>query len=79
MLSVILVITVAGYHVRTGGSDIDELDPKWFRQHVAMVGQEPVLFGCTIRENIAYGKDASLEEASSDIISHICHLNFNGF
>lgn len=39
-----------------------ELDPKWFRRKVAMVGQEPVLFGCTIGENIAYGKNASQEE-----------------
>ena len=41
-----------------------DLDPKWFRRKVSMVGQEPVLFGCTIRDNIAYGKDASQEEVS---------------
>jgi ABC-type multidrug transport system fused ATPase/permease subunit len=45
-----------------GGCDVMNLDPKWFRGNVSMVGQEPVLFACTIRDNIAYGKDASQEE-----------------
>ena len=38
------------------------LDPLWFRRRVAMVGQEPVLFGCSIAENISYGKKSTQEE-----------------
>ncbi len=45
------------------GIDVGTMDPTWMRQHIASVGQEPVLFHGTIAENIAYGKpDASQEE-----------------
>lgn len=37
------------------GVDIRELNLKWFRNHIAAVSQEPVLFSGTIRENILYG------------------------
>eukprot|EP00058_Branchiostoma_floridae_P020352 XP_002605842.1 hypothetical protein BRAFLDRAFT_84327 [Branchiostoma floridae] len=45
-----------------GGHDLSTLDPKWFRQHISMVSQEPTLFATTIKENIAYGREASDEE-----------------
>jgi ABC-type multidrug transport system fused ATPase/permease subunit len=45
-----------------GGHDLKSLDPQWFRQKIAMVSQEPVLFAFTIRENIAYGCEATDEE-----------------
>ncbi|KAJ7549945.1 hypothetical protein O6H91_07G075600 [Diphasiastrum complanatum] len=45
------------------GIDIKKLQLKWFRQQIGLVSQEPVLFGASIRENIAYGKDqATIEE-----------------
>ena len=40
-----------------GERDIRLLDPSWFRRHIGLVSQEPVLFACSIRDNIAYGKD----------------------
>ena len=39
--------------------DIDLLD---YRKHIGFVPQEVLLFGGTIRENIAYGKDNATEE-----------------
>lgn len=42
------VITVDGY-------DIRDLNPYWLRSHIGTVSQEPVLFSCSIRDNIAYG------------------------
>lgn len=45
-----------------GGFDIKTLNPSWFRKQIALVGQEPVLFACSIKDNISYGKDSSLEE-----------------
>jgi len=36
---------------------ISDLDSKWFHRNVALVGQEPVLFARTIKENICYGLD----------------------
>lgn len=37
------------------GHDIRDLNPYWLRKHIGTVSQEPVLFSCSIRENIAYG------------------------
>ncbi|KAK7087419.1 uncharacterized protein [Littorina saxatilis] len=45
-----------------GGHDIKSLDPQWFRKKIAMVSQEPTLFAFSIRENIAYGREATEEE-----------------
>lgn len=40
-----------------GERDLRSLDPSWFRRHIGLVSQEPILFACSIRDNIAYGKD----------------------
>lgn len=45
------------------GHDIRDLDLTWYRNNIAVVGQEPVLFGTTIEENIRYGNmDATHED-----------------
>ena len=45
------------------GNNLRDLNVGWLRDNVGVVGQEPVLFDCTIRENILYAKsDASQEE-----------------
>ena len=45
------------------GRDIQSYDLTSYRQHIGIVPQEVLLFGGTIQENIAYGKqDATLEE-----------------
>jgi ABC-type multidrug transport system fused ATPase/permease subunit len=41
--------------VLVGGHDLRDLDPTWFRAHIATVQQDPTLFSRTIAENIAYG------------------------
>jgi ABC-type multidrug transport system fused ATPase/permease subunit len=45
-----------------GQRDVQTLDPSWFRRHIGLVSQEPVLFASSIRDNIAYGKDAATQE-----------------
>eukprot|EP01101_Sappina_pedata_P007547 TRINITY_DN4020_c0_g1_i2.p1 TRINITY_DN4020_c0_g1~~TRINITY_DN4020_c0_g1_i2.p1 ORF type:complete len:820 (+),score=305.97 TRINITY_DN4020_c0_g1_i2:85-2544(+) len=35
--------------------DIKTLDPRWYRQQIGFVSQEPVLFASTIRDNICFG------------------------
>lgn len=37
------------------GRDVRDLNPYWLRSHIGTVSQEPVLFSCSIRDNIAYG------------------------
>ncbi len=49
--------------IRVDGHDIREIALKTFLNHVALVPQETLLFGGTIRENIMYGKlDATDDE-----------------
>lgn len=48
--------------IRMGGHDIQDMDVLTWRKMVALVPQEVLLFGGTIRENIAYGKPDATEE-----------------
>ncbi|XP_076777029.1 ATP-binding cassette sub-family B member 5 [Arvicanthis niloticus] len=42
------------------GVDVKELNVQWLRSQTAMVSQEPVLFNCSIAENIAYGDNSRM-------------------
>ncbi|XP_027629986.1 LOW QUALITY PROTEIN: ATP-binding cassette sub-family B member 5 [Tupaia chinensis] len=47
------------------GIDAKDLNVQWLRSQIAIVSQEPVLFNCSIAENIAYGdnsREVSLDE-----------------
>ncbi|KAJ1403009.1 P-loop containing nucleoside triphosphate hydrolase [Sesbania bispinosa] len=44
------------------GINLKEFQLKWIRQKIGLVSQEPVLFTCSIKENIAYGKDGATDE-----------------
>jgi ATP-binding cassette subfamily B (MDR/TAP) protein 8 len=49
------------YDVNAGGifidgNDIRSLDPKWLREHIGYISQEPTLFAATIMDNIRYGR-----------------------
>ncbi|XP_050375437.1 ABC transporter B family member 4-like [Argentina anserina] len=44
------------------GVNLKEFQLKWIRQKIGLVSQEPVLFTCSIRDNIAYGKDDATTE-----------------
>ena len=48
--------------VQIGGHDIKDLNVSWLRERIGVVGQEPVLFGCTIAENIRFGRDDITDE-----------------
>jgi len=48
-----------GGNILIDGQPLRSLDPSWLRRNMALVAQEPVLFGSTIRENICYGVDAA--------------------
>ena len=48
------------------GTDLRDLDIYWLRDQIGYVGQEPVLFATTLRENLLFGKeDATQEEIDS--------------
>ena len=48
--------------IMLGDYDIRELNLHWLRQHIGVVGQEPVLFASTVGENISYGKEDATQE-----------------
>ncbi|CAH2048678.1 unnamed protein product, partial [Iphiclides podalirius] len=60
--------------VSVGGHDVRNLSVRWLRQQIGLVGQEPVLFNTTVRENIRYGRpaatDADIETAAGQANAH---------
>ncbi|KAF1880268.1 hypothetical protein Lal_00048904 [Lupinus albus] len=45
------------------GINLKEFQLRWIRGKIGLVSQEPVLFACSIKDNIAYGKEgAKIEE-----------------
>ncbi|KAK7264798.1 hypothetical protein RJT34_32409 [Clitoria ternatea] len=51
-----------GGEVLIDGINLRDFQLKWIRQKIGLVCQEPVLFACSIKENIAYGKDGATDE-----------------
>lgn len=44
------------------GHDIKDLNVKWLRGRIGLVGQEPTLFSTSIRENIRHGKTGATDK-----------------
>ncbi|KAF8565941.1 hypothetical protein P879_05528 [Paragonimus westermani] len=54
-----------GSGIFVNGINVTKLAPRWLRQQIGLVSQEPNLFNMTIRENIAYGanfRDVTMNE-----------------
>ncbi|KAJ4806844.1 ABC transporter family protein [Rhynchospora pubera] len=62
--------------LRVDGMNIRDLDIIWYRSFTALVGQEPVLFSGTIRENILFGKPEASED---EILEAAKAANAHGF
>ena len=60
--------------VRIDGQDLRDLDRADFRQHIALVPQEPVIFAASARDNIRFGRqdasDADIEAAAKAAAAH---------
>ncbi|OMO52757.1 hypothetical protein COLO4_37004 [Corchorus olitorius] len=63
--------------VKIDGRDIRSYHLRSLRKHIALVSQEPTLFGGTIRENIAYGASDKIDE--SEIIKAARAANAHDF
>ncbi|KAJ0181234.1 hypothetical protein K1T71_003319 [Dendrolimus kikuchii] len=77
--STIIQLLLRYYDVMSGsvsidGHDVRELSVKWLRAQIGVVGQEPVLFNTTVKENIRYGRvdatDKDVEEAAKQANAH---------
>ncbi|CAH1259922.1 unnamed protein product [Diabrotica balteata] len=51
--------------------NVKELDPAWIKKHIGTVSQEPILFSCSIKENILYGADDP-QKINEDEFIRIC-------
>ena len=65
--------------IRLDGNEIKDLDRKSFLSQIALVPQETLLFGGTVKENILYGKldatEKELEEAARKANAHDFIMN----
>lgn len=56
------------------GRDLRSLPLDWLRSHMGLVSQEPVLFACSLRDNILYGdpgaSQAEIEAAAKAAFAH---------
>uniref|UniRef100_A0A8C6YQ13 Phosphatidylcholine translocator ABCB4-like n=1 Tax=Nothoprocta perdicaria TaxID=30464 RepID=A0A8C6YQ13_NOTPE len=60
------------------GQNAKTLNIQWLRSQIGIVSQEPVLFDCSIAENIAYG-DNSREVPHEEIVSAAKEANIHSF
>ena len=56
--------------------DIKSLNLNWWRTHIGVVNQEPILFATTIAENIRMGKEDALQQ---EIIKAAINANAHDF
>ncbi|KAM9200102.1 ATP-dependent translocase ABCB1-like [Mergus octosetaceus] len=60
------------------GQNAKTLNIRWLRAQIGIVSQEPILFDCTIAENIAYG-DNSREVPQEEIVRAAKEANIHSF
>lgn len=48
--------------VTLDGIDLRRINLEWLRRHIGYVGQEPILFGLTVRENLLLAHPSASEE-----------------
>ena len=68
------------YHLfqTVDGIELSKLNVSWLRSQIGIVSQEPVLFDCSIRDNIAYG-DNTREVPMAEIIEAARKANIHSF
>ncbi|CAL1269177.1 unnamed protein product [Larinioides sclopetarius] len=57
------------------GFDIKAMNLKHLRSQMALVSQEPVLFNCTIKENIIYGMEDKISNSDIEDIAEIANIH----
>ncbi|XP_055939948.1 ATP-dependent translocase ABCB1-like [Argiope bruennichi] len=57
------------------GHDIKTINLKYLRSQMALVSQEPVLFNCTIKENITYGIEDKVTESDIEAVTRIANIH----
>ena len=58
------------------GTPIDQLDLRKMRQLIGYIGQEPVLFNTTIRENMLFAKPHATNDEIEDALKQASAWDF---
>lgn len=66
------------YFQRIDSKEIKQLNVQWLRAQLGIVSQEPILFDCSISENIAYG-DNSRVVSQEEIVRAAKEANIHHF
>ncbi|XP_077966777.1 ABC-type oligopeptide transporter ABCB9-like isoform X2 [Styela clava] len=64
--------------IKIDGNPVEKYCHKYLHQKISLVGQEPVLYARSIKENIAYGMDDS-EYAMEDVVAAARKANAHSF
>merc|ERR1719460_3506190 len=65
--------------VSLDGTNICDYDRKWVASNMALVGQEPVLFACSIKDNITYGLEGEDEPTMEEVVEAAKCANAHDF
>ena len=62
-----------------GGNDVRSLNLHWIRSQIGYVAQEPVLFNCSIKDNITYGLSdedrATIEQSEIEAVAMSANIH----
>lgn len=61
--------------LKIDGFDIKTLNVKYLRHFIAVVSQEPVLFNCSIRENIVYGIEEEVKQTDIEKAAQLANIH----
>ncbi|KAF8407097.1 hypothetical protein HHK36_006222 [Tetracentron sinense] len=62
--------------VKVDGVDIRDLDVVWYRRHMSLVSQEPVIYSGSVRDNIIFGK---VEASENEVVEAARAANAHDF
>lgn len=57
------------------GFDIKTMNLKYLRSQMALVSQEPILFNCSIKENIVYGIEGKVDDSEIEKVARIANIH----
>ncbi len=64
--------------VLVDGHDLRDVDPRWYRESVAVVPQHPLLFAASVLDNVLYGKpDATRAQVENALREAQCDFVFD--
>ncbi|XP_072175319.1 ATP-dependent translocase ABCB1-like [Diadema setosum] len=61
--------------IQLDGNDLRNLNVGWLRSSMSIVSQEPVLFACSIRDNISYSVEESLSQEEVENAAKMANIH----